>query len=190
MSVLTSGRLEPCKDSAGGIDSLYLTTFLPYDVLSIEGYADLLITDFPTTLVYKFEGKNKRATEKLIEETAYEQSVSIDLAKQDYLSAAILDDLTLGKVRAIVTDRLGNTRVYGLHNGLDIDVEIESGGNRRDYSGYRLIMAGLEDYGAGTLQNFPGTGFVTEGVTLDCLLCSSAQPASLLNQIASCNIVQ
>lgn len=190
MSILTSGRTEPCKDNAGGISKIYLGAWQPYDNFVIVGYEDLNITDFPTTQMYEFQGYNKRATEKLVEETAYEQNITMDLHKQDFLSAAVLDDLANKKVRAVVIDRLGKIRVYGLHNGLDIDVEVESGGNRGDYQGYRLIMTGLEDYGAATLLNFPGSGFLTEGVTLDCLLCSSSQPASLIDRISSCNIVQ
>ena len=190
MSILTSGRLEPCKDNAGGIKGLYLCSFIPYSALSIEGYKNMLITTFPTTLVFEYKGVNKRVTEKLIQETGYEQTITIDLFKQDYLSAVLLDDLMKKKVRVIVIDRLENIRVYGLHNGLDVEVSATSGGVRSDFAGYSLtISGGAEPFAAPYLPSLPGSGFVTEGVTLDCLLCSSDQPASLQDEIASCSIV-
>ena len=190
MSVLTSGRTEPCKDSAGGIKEFYLCSFVPYSELNIVGFQNMLITSFPTTLIYEFKGQGKRVTEKLIEETAYEQDITIDLHKQDFLSAVLLDDLTKKKVRAILVDRNEKIRVYGLHNGLDADVEATSGGNKADRNGYTLILKGLEPYSAPYLSSLPGGGFLKEGVTLDCLLCSSDQPASLQDEIASCSIVE
>lgn len=188
MSVLTSGRKEPCKDNIGGISEIWLTSFVPYSAKIIEGYREMLITSFPTTLMFKYEGQGKSLSESINEDRSYSQEVTIRLAKQDLFTAGLLDTLLKKKVRAIVIDRLGGERVAGLHNGLDAELIVTSGGNRSDYNGYDLKLEGLEPFSAPYLASFPGSGFEKEGVVLDCLLASSDKPASLGDKVSSCNI--
>ena len=189
MSVLTSGRTEPCKDGIGGLKEIWLTSFIPYSERNIAGYKAMLLTSFPTTLMFKFEGRNKIFNEEF-NDGGYEQSVEIRLLKQDYITVALLETLIKKKVRAVVVDWMGQIRVAGLHNGLDVEVKTSSGGSRFDYNGYELTMTGSEPYSAPFLSSFPGSGFEKEGVTLDCLLASSDQPASLQDKVSSCEIVQ
>ena len=189
MSVLTSGRTEPCKDSAGGVKELWLSTFVDYPVFLIAGYKNMLLTSFPTTQFYRYEGQGKTFSEQYKDQTGYDQEINIILFKQDYLSAALMDNLVKNKTRAVVIDRNGRIRVAGLHNGLDVEVTAKSGGSRFDLNGYEVKITGSEPFSAPYLSVFPGAGFVKEGVILDCLLCSSDRPASLMDKISSCNIV-
>jgi len=189
MSILTSGRSTPCKDSVGGIKEIWLAGYVSYSLNVIQGYKDGTITSFPDTQMFRFYGKNKIVKEKLNDLGTYDVEIQMELINQDYLSAALLDDLTKKRVIALVIDRMGNNRLYGLFNGLDIDLESESGGSRFDFNGYRLVLTGKESYGTPSIAAFPGSGFSQEDLTLDCLLCSTDQPASLQDEIANCNIV-
>jgi len=189
MSSLTKGRTEPCKDSQGSLKEVWLATFIPYGIKNIVGYKNMLLTSFPTTLMYRFYGRLQRFDETLNSEMGYDQEVFMRLTKQTFADAALLDALAKNKVRAIVVDFHGNQRVAGLHNGLDVDVTAASGGSKQDYNGYELSMTGIEPYSAPDIATFPGAGFEKENVNFDCLLASSDRPASLSDKVASCEIV-
>ena len=189
MSVLTSGRTEPCKNGIGGINEIWLTSFEPYSIRLMAGYKDMLLTSFPTTLVFEFAGQNKTFSEDF-NEGAYDQEINIRLTKQTYEDVALLKTLIKKKVRAIVIDRMGQIKVAGLHNGLDIEISTSSGGSRFDFTGYELKMNGAEPFSAPFLSSFPGSGFAKTGVSFACLLASSSKLASLGNKVSSCNILQ
>ena len=189
MSVLTSGRAEPCKNGIGGISEIWLTSYVPYSNKLIAGYKDMFLTAFPSTLMFLFEGENKTFNEEF-NEGAYDQEVNIRLTKQTFEDVALLKTLIKKRVRAIVIDRMGQTKVAGLHNGLDIEITTSSGGSRFDFTGYELRMEGSEPYSAPFLASFPGSGFAKEGLDFGCLLASSDRPASLADKVSSCNILQ
>jgi hypothetical protein len=124
------------------------------------------------------------------EEDGYSQDINIRLISQDFMSAALLDTLLKKKVRCVVIDNLNYIRVAGLHNGMDVEVMARGGGSKIDFNGYELRFTGLEPFSAPYLSAFPGSGFLKEGVTLSCLLASSDKPASLMDKVSSCSIVQ
>lgn len=194
MSVLTSGRSEPCKDSQGGIDELWLSAFVQYGPAAIVGYRSMLITSFPPTLMYQYEGAGIEFSETFSD--GWDQQISISMAQQTYIDSVNLMDVVNLRVRAIVVDNLGKFRVAGLHNGLDAEVRAESGKEVEGFSGYTLTLTGTEPYQAPFISAFPGggspplTGFAkAPGYTTECYLSSSSIPSSTSQSPASCNIL-
>ena len=190
MSDLTTGRREIACKSVAGVKELWFTTFVDYDWQAIIGYRNMLITDFPTTLMFEYRGQNKQFTETKGEDNSYEQEIVIRLHDQNATSVSQLGLLTEKKIRAIVVDYTGRIKVAGLHNGLEAELSVNSGGAKGDFNGYDLKLTGLEELQAPFIASFPGSGFEKEGVVLDCLLGSSDRPGSLSDKTSSCNIVQ
>lgn len=190
MTSLTSGRTEPCKDSQGGIKEVWLASFVDYSVQVIQGYKDMLLTSFPTTLFYQYEGREQTFNEVLNDQGGYDQEIFLKLRKQSFEDVALLETLVKKSLRAVVVDNLGKIRVAGLHNGMDADLTAKAGGSRFDFNGYELKLTGVEPFSAPYLSAFPGTGFLKTGVTLSCLMASSDRPASLSDKVSSCSVVQ
>jgi hypothetical protein len=186
---LTSGRKEPCKDNIGGVKEIHLMTYVEYDVRSFVGYRDLLVTSFPTTQIYKYEGENKSFSETYNQDNYYEQDLTIRLTSQDLSSAQSLSILLKNKVRAIITDWLGNKKIVGIVNGLDVEITASGGGSKVDFNGYELRLTGLEELKAPFVSDLENAGLSAINVDLGCLLASSDKPASLSNKVSDCNVV-
>ena len=189
MSDLTTGRTEPCKDNTGGIRRMYVMSFVKYNRSLIAGFGTHTITSFPTTLMFELEGRNKKADESY-NNGLYEQSLTINLAKQDTETLVLLSKINNGITRVITTDHKGINKIYGLENGLDCDYSIKSGNGKSDFNGYEVELKGREEYKAHFVGNFGSTGFFTEGLTYGCLLSSSGRPSSIADLVSSCNALQ
>ena len=196
MSILTSGRNEPCKDGIGGLKEVWLSKFVQYDPAAIVGYRSALITSFPGTLMYNFEGQGKTFTETKDGE-GWSQQITISFPKQSYTDTVNFLDVVALRVIAVVVDGTGKFRVAGLHNGLDAEVRSESGQGKGDFQGYIMTLSGLEPYPAPFISAFPGggtppiTGFSKGGdYTLACFLAGSDLPASTSYIASSCEILE
>lgn len=189
MSWLTSGRREPCKDNIGGVKEVWLATFIPYSPTLILGYRDMVVTGFPDTQFYEFNGEEKSFNENLVDDGGYDQELTLKLIKQDYATAQQLLMVTNSLTRAVVVGYNGKAQMVGLHNGLDCEVRATDGGSKSGFNGYELTLKGMEPFQAPYLEVFPGAGTFKEGVTLGCMLASSGNPSSMLDLVSSCNAV-
>lgn len=186
---LTSGRKEPCKNNIGGIKHLYLATWVSYDVRTIVGYRDLLVTSFPVTQIYEFKGQDITLTETLNEDGSYTQDISIKLTSQDLSSAQVLSILMKNKVFAITVDYLGNNRISGIVNGMDVEVTANGGGSKVDFNGYDVALKGQEEFKSPFVNDLEGAGLTDKTQTYGCILASSSKPASLSNKVSDCNVI-
>ena len=189
MSDLTSGRTEPCKDNLSGISQIYLADFVEYAERLMPGRKDMLLTSFPPTLIVEFESRQKKADENY-QTDKYEQTISFTMAHQDLPTTQNLSLLLNKRVRAVIVDRKGGIKVYGLESGLDVDITVKSGGGKADFNGYEVNLKGLEQYQAPFINDLATTGFFTEGLAFDCLLSSSGRPSSIGDLVSSCNVLQ
>jgi hypothetical protein len=185
---ITSGRKEPCKNNAGGIDKIWLFTYVDYDVRDIQGYRDQLITSFPDTQMYLYEGQNKAFEETMNNEMSYDQKLSMRLIKQDLLTAGVLNKLVKNKVRALIQDRMGRYRLVGCVNGLDVELTAQTGGSKSDFNGYDLTMEGLEEFQAPFVESLESTGLTERVLDLECILASSSRLSSISNRVSDCNV--
>lgn len=184
---ITKGRNEPCKDNTGGIAKIWLFTYVDYDVREIQGYRDQLITSFPLTQMYLYEGQNKSFEENINNEMSYDQTITMRLIKQDLLTAGTLNEIVKNKVRAMILDRMGKYRLVGCVNGLDVELKSQLGGNKADFNGYELTLTGSEEFQAPFVESLESTGLTDRSVDLECILASSDRLASISNIVSDCN---
>jgi hypothetical protein len=164
---LTLGRLEPCKDSVGGLKNIYFVNYnnsaiaVTYDSTDTD-VIDELGTDVPA---YKYELK---ATANTFTQTVnssrdngttfWEQVLSVTLKKLDKKSHKELKLLAYGRPHVIIEDNNGNLFYAGLDHGMDVTGgDITTGGAMGDTSGYTLTLTGQEKIPANFLIPASGT---------------------------------
>ena len=165
---ITSGRVEPCKDSVGGIDAVY---FLDRDsIASFTIDSNGILTDVtsvgpanPTAFKYQVRG-NSTYTENIQSSrengtTVFEQVLELTfkkLTKEDHLD---VKKLAFSRPYIIIVDNNENAFLAGAEFGIDVTGgTIVTGGAMADMSGYTLTFTGMEKAPA----NFV---FATEGQT-------------------------
>ena len=148
---ISAGRLEPCKDSVGGLKAVY---FINYDgaiypdatVVSDE------ITGFGTLLnLYKFDLKGTNNSFDETNENSRENGTSfwtqtgtLVLKKQDLATQSELKALAYGRPLIVVEDYNGNFRMAGFENGCEVVVNTASGAAMGDLNGYNITFTGTE----------------------------------------------
>jgi len=153
MSSISQNIDRICKDLQGGIDKVYLFPYVKYSRSKIV-LTDQVVTSFPLTNVYMWEGINptfNETTEIVGGDVAWNQSLSFEIPKM-YATQKIYM-LVEQYYRAIYVDRLGNIRILGLYNGLDSQLTQESGSDKASLNGFRITMTGKEDNQAYYLAN-------------------------------------
>tara|TARA_R110000796_G_scaffold38939_1_gene97557 strand:+ start:3382 stop:3915 length:534 start_codon:yes stop_codon:yes gene_type:complete len=146
------GRLEPCKDSVGGIIAIYIngaytSGLLDTATISAEGE----ITDFASPLTfYKFDLKGANGFEQTNENSRengtsfWTQTGTVVLKKQDKTTTAQMKLLSYGRPQIIVQDYNGNYYLAGIENGCEVAVNTATGTGMGDLNGYNLTITGTE----------------------------------------------
>ena len=144
------GRAEPCKDSVGGIKSVY---FIDYNTATYDTCTKTngIITAFGEMLVlYKYDLKGSNLFNETSEGSRnngtafWKQEGDIRLKKQTSDLKDILDLLIIGRYHILVEDYNGNLRIAGLENGCDIFGKAQSGANLGEFNGAKVIFQGNE----------------------------------------------
>jgi hypothetical protein len=142
---ITTDIARGCKDLQGGIDTFYICNWVNYSRTKIVTTGQVLTT-FPSTVVYKIAAVNINFTEAPSIEGGsekWDQSFTFDVPKTAVTSE--LFSLLKRNFRIFYVDRIGNTRVLGLKNGLTGVVSNESGTEKAGLNGYRVSGSGLEN---------------------------------------------
>ena len=165
---IAKGRLEPCKDSVGGLKSLYFINF--GDVASVtkldtEGNEDVIDTITPlaaTADAYKYDIKGASSFTQNIQSsrdtgtTAFEQVIEVTLKKLSIADHKELKILAFGRPHVIIEDNNGNYFLAGLEHGADVTGgTIVTGTAMSDLSGYTLTLTGMEKAPANFLGDTP-----------------------------------
>jgi hypothetical protein len=171
---ISRGRLEPCKDSVGGLNAVY---FINKGDLGVVGYdstdTDVIDSFAGAPTAYKFDIKGGSTyTENITSSrengtTTFEQVLELQLTKLTKEDHKTVKLLAYGSPHILVEDNNGNVFVAGLEHGLDISGgTIVSGAAMGDMSGYTLTFTGMERVPANFLgDTITATGIsVTEGV--------------------------
>ncbi|WP_288983448.1 hypothetical protein [uncultured Flavobacterium sp.] len=165
---LSLGRLEPCKDSVGGLRAVYFVnhgdaTGYTYDVTNTD-----VITDVAgTPSAYKYELKGASTfTQNLNSSrengtTFYEQVLELTFKKLTIKDHKELKLMAYGLPQVIVEDNNGNFFYAGLKRGMDVTGgTIVTGGAMGDLSGYTLTLTGQEPVPANFIgDTLAGAGF-------------------------------
>ena len=170
------GRLEPCKDSVGGINAVY---FVNYGDIPSSGITyDVTDTDMISVVgaavdAYKFEVRGASTYTENIQSsrengtTAFEQVLELQLKKLTKEDHKTIKLLSYGRPHIIIEDNNGNFLLAGLEYGMDVTGgTVVTGGAMSDTSGYTLTFTGMEKIPANFIEGtLAAAGFtVTEGV--------------------------
>jgi len=167
--LLANGRAEVCKDVVGGLEAIY---FINYGDITAKTY-DLTDTDMIATVtgvsnLYKFELKGTNSFEQTITSsrengtTFVEQTLSIQLKKQDAATTKNVKLLAYGRPNIVVKDNNGNFFLAGLERGMDVTTgTISNGTALGDVSGYQLTFVGQEKIPANFLDAADEAALIT-----------------------------
>ena len=160
---LTLGRIEPCKDSVGGLKNLYFVDYgdlgtITYDVTD----TDVIDAVAGTPNAYKYEIKGASSFTQNIQSsrdtgtTAFEQVLEVTLKKLTIADHKELKILAFGRPHVIVEDYNGNFFLAGLEHGAEVTGgTIVTGTAMSDLSGYTLTLTGMERTPANFLGDTP-----------------------------------
>jgi len=148
---ISAGRLEPCKDSVGGLKAVY---FVNYDA---DIYADATITSGEITgfgsaiTLYKYDLKGANNSFDETNENSrdngtsfWTQTGTLVLKKQDLATQSQLKLLAYGRPLVVVEDYNGNFRMAGFENGAEVVVNTASGAAMGDLNGYNITFTATE----------------------------------------------
>jgi len=164
------GRLEPCKDSVGGINAVYFVNYgdlgaVTYDATDV----DVIDAVAGTPSAYKFDVRgNSTYTENIQSSrengtTMFEQVLELTLKKLTKEDHNTIKLLSFGRPHIIIEDNNGNLLLSGLEFGCDVTGgTVVTGGAMGDLSGYTLSFTGMEKIPA----NFLGDTLANVGFTV------------------------
>lgn len=146
------GRLEPCKDSVGGIIAIYINGAYSSGLLDSATFdATGEITAFAAPLTfYKFDLKGANGFEQTNENSRengtsfFTQTGTVVLKKQDKTTTAQMKLLSYGRPQIIFQDYNGNYFLAGIENGCEVQVNTATGQGMGDLNGYNLTITGTE----------------------------------------------
>ena len=149
---ITAGRLEPCKDSVGGITAIYIGgAYTPNLLNTATISADGEVTAFTAALTfYKYDLKGANSFDQTNENSRengtsfWTQTGTVVLKKQDKATTAQLKLLSYGRPQIIVEDYNGNFYLAGIENGVEVTVNTATGAGMGDLNGYNLTLTGME----------------------------------------------
>ena len=149
---IANGRLEPCKDSVGGINAVYFVNY--GDITSINYDAtdvDVIDAVGGSPSAYKFDVRgNSTYTENIQSSrengtTAFEQVLELSLKKLTKEDHKTIKILSFGRPNILIEDNNGNVFLAGAEYGVDVTGgTIVTGGAMGDMSGYTLSFTGME----------------------------------------------
>tara|TARA_R110000823_G_scaffold252848_1_gene375387 strand:- start:1558 stop:2103 length:546 start_codon:yes stop_codon:yes gene_type:complete len=153
---ITAGRLEPCKDSVGGITAIYIGGAYTSGLLNAPSDGGVTITGDEITAFaapltfYKYDLKGANSFDQTNENSRengtsfWNQTGTVVLKKQDKATTAQLKLLSYGRPQIIIEDFNGNFFLAGIENGVEVTVNTATGSGMGDLNGYNLTLAGTE----------------------------------------------
>lgn len=148
---LTLGRLEPCKDSVGGLKAVYFINFAS-DLATNAQYTAEEITSLTTPVTcYKYELKGANSFDE-VNENSRENGTSFwtgtgtfVFKKQDLATQKEVRLLSYARPQMILEGYDGQFRLAGLDNGCECVVNTASGVVMGDLNGYNIVATSTED---------------------------------------------
>lgn len=147
---ITSGRLEPCKDSAGGIKKVIAMDYIEDAFTVAAGQATAINIAITEVFEYALRANENVfnqvvVTDKNTGTTVNTETLTIRLKKQDFATSNQIKLMAHGRPIFVVVGYDGSYKVAGHTEGMDLtDSNIQSGGARADFNGYDLTFTAEE----------------------------------------------
>jgi hypothetical protein len=140
---ITSGRLRSCKNSLGGLATLYLFNFLENPFTVLNGVVTAINPLLLAVYEYQLEGDSNNVVETMTPDrntgtTVNSQVITAVLKKIDATTSAQMNLLAYGYPMAVVKDRNGIYHAVGIDDGIDFVVAQSTGGAKTELNGYTL----------------------------------------------------
>ena len=140
---LTAGRSKGCKQSLGGVSTLYLFNFVEYPFTVTAGVATAINPLVTVCFEYELEGNGNNISESEVPDrntgtTVNTQTSTFVLKKVDATTSAQMNLLAYGYPMAVVKDRNGIYHAIGIDDGIDFTVVQSTGGAKTELNGYTL----------------------------------------------------
>jgi len=157
---IIAGRTEQCKDAVSGLHAIYMVNYGDVDFQALNQYGTgdntdqivSVLTDGLTFSIYKFELKGANSFEQAINSsrengtTFFEQTLTVQLKRQDVKSTKNVKLISYGRPRIIVHARGDQFFLMGLDQGCDVSAgSISSGSALGDFNGYSLTFTAMEE---------------------------------------------
>ncbi len=151
---IVSGYALDCKDTVGGIKSIYITELA--NVTAVAENASGYVTSITKAAGKKFyeysllaRGQNNFTqniqADPAVGTVAYEQSVVANFVKLQYETQIVLDNLIKNRLSVIVETKDGSYWLFGKVNGLEVSAgTANSGQAMNEFQGYQLTFTGME----------------------------------------------
>jgi hypothetical protein len=160
MCDIANGRVEPCKNSVGGLDAIYFINYKIKDTdVTYTASTDEIMDVNGVPTLYKYELKGNNSFEETIQTsrengtTYFEQVLSVELKKQDLATTKTVKLLAYGRPHIVVRNRAGQFKIAGLFRGMDMTAgTISDGVAMGDFNGYKLTFTGMENVPANFLD--------------------------------------
>lgn len=147
---LTTGRTEPCKDSAGGIKKGIFIDFVENAFTLSAGQATGINVAVTEVFEYGLRSDNNTFTESIVSDkntgtSINTQTAEMRLIKQDYETSRELKLMASGRPIIVLVGYDGSYKVMGATEGCDLTgSNIQSGGAKADFNGYDLTFTATE----------------------------------------------
>ena len=146
---LSVGRMEPCKESIGGLAGVY---FLNYTTGSFTKNASGEITAFPSgSTVYYYQLKGTSAYTETVNSsrengtTFFSQETVLNLKKITQEMSTQLKLMSYGRPQIVIATNNGDAFVAGETLGCDVTAgTIQTGAALGDLYGYSVTLTGTE----------------------------------------------
>ena len=187
---ITNGRIEQCKDSVSGLKAIY---FINYDDLDSDNVSynatdtDVIDTWEPAAPLnlYKYELKSTANsfttainTSRDNGTTFFEQTLVINLKRQDFATHKNIKLLAYGRPRIVVRSMTDQFFLMGLDQGADMSSgQISSGSDLGSFNGYEsLTFVGMEEVPANFINVSTEAALATafaDGAAVDATIVTS-----------------
>ena len=153
---LSAGRLEPCKDSIGGIAAVYFLNYTGSLAIDTDGENDALISTLPAGLtVYEYDLKGNSSYTETVNSsrdngtTFFSQELVLNLKKLTNEMTTQLKLMAYGRPQIFIHTMNGDTLLVGQREGADVTGgTIQTGAAVGDLYGYSITFTGQEKFPA------------------------------------------
>lgn len=140
---ITAGIAKRCKDGIGGLKKLYLFNYQEDPFTVTDKVATAINAGITEVFEYAIEGDLNTLVEDLVSDrntktSVNTQTLTITIGKLDVSSAVQLDLLSKGTPMAVVVDRNDVYHAIGIDDGIDFNINAQSGGAKTDLNGYTI----------------------------------------------------